>query len=92
VIDRKALRRTPPTKTAKRKRLNSQLQSIFLDELPLIPLWYGGLWAQSQSTYWTNWPSASSRRNYVPSMWRGYLQMTGIDMITHLKPNPAAPS
>ena len=24
-------------------------------------------------------------RKYVPAMWRGYLQMTGIDMITHLK-------
>jgi len=43
------------------------------------------LWSQSQSKYWTNWPSSTSKRNYTPSMWRGYMQMTGIDMIAHLK-------
>ena len=37
------------------------------------------------SKYWTNWPAAGSDRQFVPVMWNGYLQMTGIDMITHLK-------
>ena len=55
--------------------------------MPSIPLVYGGLWAQwPLKFYWTNWPSSTSRRNYIPSIGRGYLQMTGIDMITHLKP------
>jgi hypothetical protein len=38
-----------------------------------------------QSKYWTKWPSSTSKRNY-PCMLRGYLQMTGIDMLTHIKP------
>jgi peptide/nickel transport system substrate-binding protein len=55
-----------------------------MKDLPLIPLWYNGIWAQFTSKYWTNWPATGSRP-YIPAMWRGYLQMTGIDMITHLK-------
>ena len=33
---------------------------------------------------WTNWPAAGTSHQFVPVMWRGYLQMTGIDAITHL--------
>ena len=43
-------------------------------------------WAQFTSKYWTNWPVRQAPRGSTrPSMWRGYLQMTGIDVITHLK-------
>jgi peptide/nickel transport system substrate-binding protein len=86
------LDKTPPGDLAQRRAINYQLQDIFTDEQPLIPLWYGGLWSQSQSRYWTNWPSAAGARKYAPSIGRGYLQMTGIDMITHLTPSPATPS
>jgi peptide/nickel transport system substrate-binding protein len=76
---------TAPTNVKQIKSLNDQLQTILMQKLPLIPLWYNGVWAQFTSKYWTNWPSAKSSRQYVPAMWRGYLQMTGIDVITHLK-------
>jgi len=76
---------TSPAATKKVKSLNDQLQTILMQKLPMIPLWYNGVWAQFTSKYWTNWPSAKSSRQYVPAMWRGYLQMTGIDVITHLK-------
>jgi peptide/nickel transport system substrate-binding protein len=79
------LDRTPPTNTAAIKQINTQLQTILMKDLPLIPLWYNGVWAQFSEKYWTNWPAANSNRQYVPAMWRGYLQMTGIDVITHLK-------
>jgi peptide/nickel transport system substrate-binding protein len=84
----KQLDKTRPEDVAKRKAIMKKLQKIMLTEVPIIPLWYNGIWAQSQSGYWTNWPSSTSKRNYVPGMWRGYMQMTGIDMITHLKPAP----
>ncbi len=42
------------------KSLNNQLQTILMQKLPLIPLWYNGVWAQFTSKYWTNWPSADS--------------------------------
>jgi peptide/nickel transport system substrate-binding protein len=84
------LGKTPPGKTAARKSIAKKLEKIALTDVPNIPLWYNGLWSQSQSKYWTNWPSSSSSRNYTPVMWRGYMQMTAIDMITHLKPGPGA--
>jgi peptide/nickel transport system substrate-binding protein len=79
------LDKTPPTNTEAVKSINSQLQTTLMKDLPMIPLWYNGVWAQFTSKYWTNWPSATTSRKYFPAMWRGYLQMTGIDMITHLK-------
>jgi peptide/nickel transport system substrate-binding protein len=82
----KQLDRTPPTNKSKIMRINGQLQTILMQKLPVIPMWYNGVWAQFTSKYWTGWPSSQSGHKYMPAMWRGYLQMTGIDMITHLKP------
>jgi peptide/nickel transport system substrate-binding protein len=80
------LDRTPLTNTAAIKEINSKLQTILMQQLPVIPLWYNGQWAQFVSKYWTNWPSSTSTRKYTPIMWNGYLQMTGVDVITHLTP------
>ena len=80
------LDKTPLTDTAAIKEINSKLQTILMQQMPLIPLWYNGQWAQFVSKYWTNWPSSTTYRGYTPIMWNGYLQMTGIDVITHLKP------
>jgi len=82
----KKLDKTPLTNTATIKRINNKLQTILMQKLPLIPLWYNGQWAQFTSGHWTNWPAAHTSRQYVPIMWGGYLQMTGIDMIAHLRP------
>jgi len=79
------LDKTPPSDTKAIASLNNQLQTILMKDLPLIPLWYNGIWAQMTSKYWTNWPTANTDRQFVPVMWTGYLQMTGIDAITHLK-------
>jgi peptide/nickel transport system substrate-binding protein len=79
------LDRTPLSNTKHIASLNNQLKKIFWQDLPLIPLWYNGVWAQMTSKNWTNWPRANSDRHYIPVMWGGYLQMTAIDMITHLK-------
>jgi len=81
----KKLDKTPLGATAKRKAIMKSLQKVTLTDLPNIPLWYNGVWAQTQNKYWKNWPSSTSTRKYIPAMWRGYLQMTGIDMFTHVK-------
>ena len=78
------LDRTPLTNTAAIKEINSTLQTTLMKDMPLIPLWYNGVWAQFTSKYWTNWPAGNTTRQYMPAIWRGYMQMTGIDMITHL--------
>jgi len=79
------LDKTPPSNTAAIMKINSQLQTTLMQDLPLIPLWYNGVWAQFTSKYWKSWPAGGTSRQYIPAMWRGYMQMTGIDMITHLK-------
>jgi peptide/nickel transport system substrate-binding protein len=72
------------------KAIASQLQKIQLTDMPLIPLWYNGLWAQYNNTVWTNWPSSAPEANhYLPTTWRGYWNMTSILMLTQLKPAPA---
>ena len=80
----KKLDKTPTSKTSAMKAVISKLQKSFLQQLPLIPLWYNGVWAQWNTSKWKNWPAAGSRA-YLPAMWRGYLNMTGIDMLTHLR-------
>lgn len=67
----------------------SQLQQIQLTEMPMIPLWYNGLWSQYSNAVWTNWPSAEGDApKYLPTMWRGYLQRGAIKMLAELKPAP----
>jgi peptide/nickel transport system substrate-binding protein len=64
----------------------SQLQEISLQEMPVIPLWYNGLWAQYNESTWTNWPKADGESNAYPSTWGGYWQMGGIETLANLQP------
>jgi peptide/nickel transport system substrate-binding protein len=78
------LDKTPMEDTATMKSICSQLQKIFLTELPLIPLWYNGEWSQVNNSVWTNWPS--DKGNQVqPATWNGYWNMGAIFMLTNLK-------
>jgi peptide/nickel transport system substrate-binding protein len=71
------------------KAITSELQRIQLTDMPLIPLWYNGMWAQYSNAVWTNWPSAAEGDNhFLPTSWRGYWNMTAIRMLTELKPAP----
>lgn len=67
----------------------SRLQQIQLTEMPMIPLWYNGLWSQYSNSVWTNWPSAEGDGpRYLPTTWRGYLQRGAIKMLAELQPAP----
>lgn len=67
--------------------ITSKLQKITLSEFPTIPLWYNGLWAQYSNAVWTGWPSSADGSNhYLPATWRGYWNMSGIQMLLDLKP------
>jgi peptide/nickel transport system substrate-binding protein len=69
------------------KKITSQLQTILLEDMPLIPLWYNGMWAQVSNQNWTNWPSsAEGAPHWTPSSWRGYWNMTAIRMLTDIQP------
>jgi peptide/nickel transport system substrate-binding protein len=69
------------------KKIISQLQQISLDDLPVIPLWYNGLWAQSSTSVWKNWPSAAGSAPKTPAvMWRNWIELGGFETLTQLQP------
>jgi peptide/nickel transport system substrate-binding protein len=83
------LDKTPTSDTKAYQAAMTQLQTVFLKNLPAIPLWYNGMWAMFNTRYWTNWPS-STGLNYTTTAWNNYWQMTSIDMLTHLRPSKAS--
>jgi len=80
------LNKVNPSNVAAAKLIHSKIQKYILEDLPAIPLWYNGMWSQANTTYWTNFPSANSARQFTPSVWNGYINMTGIDALANLKP------
>jgi peptide/nickel transport system substrate-binding protein len=78
---------TPVSNTSAMKKIISQIQTIQLTDIPIIPLWYNGVWSQASNSVWTNWPSsAASSPHYVPCTWRGYWNMGAVLMLTTVKP------
>jgi len=81
----------PADDEAGMKAVCSKIQELMLTEMPMIPLWYNGLWAQYSNAAWTNWPSeAADTPNTLPCTWSGYWQMGGLLTLTTLKPVPPA--
>ncbi|MCC5580753.1 ABC transporter substrate-binding protein [Microtetraspora sp. AC03309] len=69
------------------KKVTSELQKIQLQDMPVIPLWYNGLWSQTSDAVWKNWPSsAPGAPKYAPTVWRNWLEMGGVLMLTELQP------
>ncbi len=66
--------------------LSEEIQTIHLTEMPMIPLWYNGAWAQYSEAVWTNWPtSADDTPDTLPVSWNGYWQMGGLLTLTELE-------
>lgn len=81
------LDKTPTDDIDGMKVVISDLQEIFLTDLPVIPLWYNGLWSQYSDAVWTGWPGAGAdQTHYLPATWRGYWNMTGLQMLANLEP------
>jgi peptide/nickel transport system substrate-binding protein len=62
----------------------SQLQQITFDEMPSIPLWYNGAWAQWNTTVWTNWPKGPD--GPYPVTWNNLWEVGSIKMLAELEP------
>ena len=81
---------TPLTDTAGLKATYSQLEKDFLQQLPMVPVWYNGAWFQASTQKWTGYPASGTSNEAVPSLWRGYIgAMTGVYALAGLKPAPA---
>ena len=82
---------TPLTDTAKLNSIYSQLETDFLQQLPVIPVWYNGAWFQGSNQYWTSYPASGTSNQATPVMWRNYLgAMTSVYALASLKPTPPA--
>ncbi|MGO9581675.1 MAG: ABC transporter substrate-binding protein [Acidimicrobiales bacterium] len=77
-----------PTDTAAIQAVYTQLEKIFLPNLPEIPLWYNGMWAQFNTATWHDYPTSTNPNDqYTPVMWRGYLgNMTTILALAQIEP------
>ncbi len=83
------LDKTPVTDVAAMQAITSKLQKIQLTDLPVIPMWYNGMWSQVSNTVWTNWPSSDTANNHLPTTWNGYWQMGAVLTLTELELVPA---
>lgn len=80
------LARTPSDDPAYKTTI-SQLQQLSLTEMPAIPLWYNGMWAQYNESTWTNWPSdAAGAPKSFPSTWNNLYEVGSIKMFAEIKP------
>jgi peptide/nickel transport system substrate-binding protein len=77
-----------PTDTAAIQAVYTQLETIFLQNLPEIPLWYNGAWAQFSTKYWHDYPTSTSPNDqYTPQMWHGWVgAMTTVLALAQLEP------
>lgn len=67
--------------------VTSQLQEIYLSELPTIPLWYNGLWSQSTNSSWTNWPSEAEDAPDSPAVfWEGWFELGAVETLAEIEP------
>ena len=85
-----ALAKVPDTDEAGMKAACAQIQTLMLTDMPMIPLWYNGLWSQWSNSTWTNWPTEKTTAPTLPTTWSGYWQLGGLQTLINLKPVPPA--
>lgn len=83
------LAKIPTSDEAGMQAACAAIQEKMLTDVPMIPLWYNGLWAQYSNSTWTNWPSEVGP-NTLPTTWSGYWQLGGLQTLINLKPVEAA--
>ncbi|MGA2111070.1 MAG: ABC transporter substrate-binding protein [Anaerolineales bacterium] len=83
-----ALGRVQTTDTAGMKAAVSKIQTIMLTDMPVIPLWYNGAWAQwpiGSTAVWTGFPTSTSAHPSYPLTWSDYWQTGGLETLINLK-------
>jgi peptide/nickel transport system substrate-binding protein len=80
------LAKIPTTDEEAMKVQLSKIQELMLTDMPMIPLWYNGLWAQFSESAWTGWPTETSANPTLPTTWSGYWQLGGLQTLINLKP------
>jgi peptide/nickel transport system substrate-binding protein len=81
------LDKTPVDDVTTMQSITKQLQETFFDDMPVIPMWYNGMWSQVSNNVWTNWPSDKGS-HILPCTWNGYWQMGAVLMLTQITLTP----
>lgn len=79
------LNRTPLSDKAQNKKIITKISEIYLKDMPVIPLWYNGMWFQASEAHWTNWPNEKNPYAY-PSSWLERWECGTIKMLANIKP------
>ncbi len=69
---------------AEKQEIASEIQTILLQDMPTVPLWHNGLWAQATEANWTNWPNEDNPYG-VPVSWGNFYQMGMIEVLINLE-------
>lgn len=67
------------------QELASEIQKTLMVEMPSIPVWHNGLWCQTTSNHWTNWPNEDDPYG-IPITWRNAYQLGMIDVLINIEP------
>ncbi len=80
---------TPITDMTLLRSIYAVIEADFLQELPVVPLWYSGAWFEASTAYWKNYPVSTSRQDqYTPMMGSGWLgSTTTVYALADLKPH-----
>ena len=70
---------------AVKQELASEIEEILLKDMPSVPLWHNGLWAQQTTQYWTNWPSEDNPSG-IPVSWGNFYQLGMIETLIGIEP------
>ncbi len=70
---------------ARKQELASDIQETLLQDMPSVPLWHNGLWAQATTEHWTNWPNEDDPYG-VPITWGNAYQLGMIDTLIGIEP------
>jgi len=79
---------TPASDAAALTTIYNQLQSDFLQDQPLVPMWYNGAWFQGRNFCWSDFPSSANKADQnTPITWDGWLNETTINAFAALVPS-----
>ncbi len=68
-----------------KQELASDIQQTLLEDMPSVPLWHNGLWAQETTQYWTNWPNEDNPYG-TPVSWGNFYQLGMIETLIGIEP------
>jgi peptide/nickel transport system substrate-binding protein len=67
----------------------SKIQTILETDVPVIPLWYNGAWAQwtvGPTAVWSGFSTDTSEKQSYPISWSGYWQTGGLQTLINITP------